>query len=432
MRPQRIHTVIIGGGQAGLAMSRCLTDRGIEHVVLERGRIGERWRSERWDSLRLLTPAWHTRLPGHVPGGTDPGAFLGKDQLVDLLCGYARSFAAPVIDDVMVTAVRPTDTPSGATARWGEAGLVVETTRGTWWADEVVVATGHCATVTVPPVAGDLPADVAQVPSTGYRNPALLPEGAVLVVGSGPSGQQIAAELADAGRRVILAVGRHVRLPRRYRDRDVIWWGDATGQYDQTVDDISDVAAARRAPSLALWGGGHLDLGELRARGVTLTGRLEGVADGVARFDGDSLANAVTAAEDRMDRYLDGIDRFAAREGLGDGAPAPRPVPADWHRAEVDQLDLRREGVGAVVWATGFRPDFSFVHAPVFDSAGEPLHRRGITAQRGLSFLGLRWQYRRKSSFIDGVGDDARYLAAVLDARRRGHVIGNAEPALVA
>jgi putative flavoprotein involved in K+ transport len=429
MPAQRIHTVIIGGGQAGLAMSRCLTDRGIEHVVLERGRIGERWRSQRWDSLRLLTPAWHTRLPGHPAGaasGADPDAFLAKDDFVDVLCGYARSFAAPVIGEVTVTSVRPI--PDGA----GTARMVVETTRGTWWADEVVVATGHCATTAIPPAATDVPAGVTQVPSTAYRNPGGLPEGTVLVVGSGPSGQQIAAELADAGRRVVLAVGRHVRLPRRYRDRDVIWWGDATGQYDQTVDDINDVAAARRAPSLAVWGGGHLDLGVLRARGVALTGRLDGIADGVARFDGDALAGVVTAAEDRMDRYLDGIDRFVARRGLGDDAPAARPVPADWHRAEVTELDLRRGDVGAVVWATGFRPDFPFVHAPVFDTSGEPLHRRGVTAHRGLSFLGLRWQYRRKSMFIDGVGDDARHLAEVLDARRRGRSSAPAEHSLVA
>jgi putative flavoprotein involved in K+ transport len=408
MTTQRIHTVIIGGGQAGLAMSRCLTDRGIEHVVLERGQIGERWRNERWDSLRLLTPAWHTRLPGHTYGGPDPDAFLHKDQLVDLLAGYARSFDAPVLGGVTVRSVSATT-----------AGLVVRTDQGRWSADEVVVATGHCATPVIPQVAAGLPRSVDQIPTTAYRNPGALAPGAVLVVGSGPSGQQIAAELADAGRRVVLAVGEHVRLPRRYRDRDLIWWGEATGQHDQTTDEVRDLAAARRAPSLTLWGGGHLDLGVLRNKGVALTGRLTGVGDGVASFDADGLGPTVATAEVRMHRYLDRIDRFAVREGIDDAGGAERPAAADWHTAAVSTLDLRRGGVGAVVWATGFRPDFSFVRLPVFDPSGEPVHHRGITPCPGLSFLGLRWQHRRKSSFIDGVGGDAEHVAAVIDARRR-------------
>jgi putative flavoprotein involved in K+ transport len=409
MATQRIHTVIIGGGQAGLAMSRCLTDRGIEHVVLERGQIGERWRNQRWDSLRLLTPAWHTRLPGHSYEGPDPDAFLHKDQFVDLLTGYARSFDAPVLGGVTVRSV---------TARG--TGLAVRTDQGTWWADEVVVATGHCATPTVPEVSSHIPRSVEQVPTTGYRNPVHLRPGAVLVVGAGPSGQQIAAELADAGRRVVLAVGDHVRLPRQYRDRDLIWWGEATGQYDHTTDEVRDLAAARRAPSLTLWGGGQLDLGVLRAKGVLLTGRMTGAIDGIATFDADGLRPTVSTAEVRMHRYLDRIDGFANRVQLDDGGEAERPAAADWHRADVSTLDLVRSGVGAVVWATGFRPDFSFVRLPVFGASGEPIHHRGVTPFPGLSFLGLRWQHRRKSSFIDGVGGDAEHLAEVIDGRRAG------------
>jgi len=399
-----VDTMVIGAGHAGLAVSRCLTDRGIEHVVLERGRLAERWRSARWDSFRLLTPNWLTRLPGRVYDGPDPDGFMGSAELVGQLEAYAAGFAAPVLDRTPVTDVRP------------EAdGYQVRTDTGGWRASNVVIATGYHSRALVPPFAAALPADIAQVTPAGYRSPERLPAGAVLVVGASASGVQIADELARAGREVIVAVGAHTRLPRRYRGRDMFWWLDRTGSLDRTRAEVPD-ARTDREPSLQLTGDDRaVDLAALRDRGVRLAGRFVDLHGGVARF-ADDLTDTVAAADIRMRRVLSTIDRYAG--GLS-GVPnedPPRPVTVP---RGPSRLDLGRAGIGAVVWATGSRPSYPWLAVPVLDTAGRLRHRRGVTEAPGLYAVGLRFQHRRRSTLIDGAGEDAAFLVDHIVTQRQ-------------
>jgi putative flavoprotein involved in K+ transport len=403
-----VGTVVIGAGQAGLAMSRCLSDRGLPHVVLERGAVANSWATQRWESFRLLSPNWQTRLPGHSYAGRDPDGFMTGAEVVDLLRGYARSFDAPVHTGVEVLRVRP------GRHRSGTAGWWVETDAGVLDADDVVVATGDLARPRVPAISAAVPPGVRQLHAGDYRRPDRLPAGAVLVVGAGPSGQQIARELAAAGRRVHLAVGRHKSLPRCYRGRDAYWWMDRTGMLARTVDSLPG-GKPGRTPNAVLAGGTRdLDVPALVAEGVTAHGRLRGVRGGVAEF-ADDLAATVEQARGNADRFRTAVDAFAAAHGLDvpeEPAPDDAPVPPGPCR-----LDLAEAGVTAVVWATGFSRDLSFVDAPILDPAGDPRHRRGVTDAPGLYLLGLRWQHRRSSSFLDGVGADAQFLAERIAAR---------------
>lgn len=409
---RRIETVIVGGGQAGLALSRCLADRGREHVVLERGRIAERWRSQRWSSLRLLTPNWMTRLPGHRYRGADPDGFLRRDEVVDLLEGYARSFAAPVVEETTVRSV----------ARHGADWRVV-TDGDTWRAANVAIATGHCDLPRVPPQAAGLAPTIAQVTPTTYRRPAELPPGGVLVVGASATGVQLADELRRAGRRVTLAVGHHHRLPRRYRGRDVMAWLDRLGILDRSIAEVSDPAAARRESSLQLVGrpgGESLDLAILAAAGVRLAGRLQGIDGTRVRFAPD-LRQVTAEADDRLAVLLGRIDRHIASHGLDERFPAQDP-PARLALGDdgPPELDLRREGIGTVLWATGFRREYPWLHADVLDARGEIVHRRGATPLPGLYVFGLQFLTRRRSSFLDGVGRDAEEIAE--------RIVGRADP----
>jgi len=396
--------VVVGGGQAGLAMSRCLADRGIEHVVLERGRVGERWRSERWDSLRLLTPRWQARLPGWRYRGPEPHGFMTRGEVVDYLEGYGRSFAAPVESGVAVTAVER-----------DAAGFRVTTSRGSWSAGAVVVATGHCDVPFVPRLASGLPRDVAQVVPTRYRRPDQLPDGGVLVVGASSTGVQLAAELQRSGRQVTLAAGKHVRLPRRYRGRDVMWWLDAAGFLDERADAVADLEAARRQPSLQLAGSDDhrpIDLGTLRALGVRIAGRAVRAEGGRVLF-ADDLAQSVAAAEGRLARVLGRIDAHVERLSAGD-APLAEPIAPIELPPAPTALDLRAEGIRTVVWATGYRRSYPWLRLPVLDASGEIRHAGGVTPEPGLYVLGLQFLRRRNSSFLDGVGADAAALAAHL------------------
>lgn len=402
--------IVIGAGQAGLAMSRCLQERGLHHLVLERGRIGQRWRHERWDSFTLLSPNWQTRLPGRCYAGDDPEGFMTGREVAAMLTEYAAESATPVWEGVTVEAVLP-----------GPFGWRVRTDHGELVAPAVVVATGDLDRPRVPDLAAGLPPHLAQCHTSGYRNPDGLPAGGVLVVGAGPSGQQIAAELARAGRTVHLAAGRHKNLPRRYRGRDTYAWMELMGTLDRRLDQLRDPDAARRSPNAVLTGGTRdLDLHRLVAEGVVAHGHLDAVADGVARFAPD-LADLVTDADANADRFRASVDRWISTHGIC--APAPDPCPvrdSGWAHEAATTLDLGSDGITSVVWATGFRRDFSWVHAPVIDTAGEPVHQRGVTDADGLVFLGLKWLHRRSSSFLDGVGSDAAYLADHLALRRSG------------
>lgn len=404
---RRTGTVIVGAGQAGLALSRHLTAAGHEHVLLDRRDVGDRWRSERWESLTLLTPNWLNQLPGSAPHA-DPDGFLTAGEFAAHLRGYARSFGAPVVAGAEVTAVER----HGGRFR-------VATERDEWHAPNVVLASG-CEHPALPSAAATLPPGVHALHSSEYRSPGDLPPGAVLVVGAGPSGQQIARELRRSGRHVVLAAGRHARGVRRYRGRDLFHWLHAVGRLHQTVEEMRDPEAARRSPSLPVsgaHGGEELDLGTLAREGVVVTGRLEGFARGRAGFAGDLPAN-VAWADVRLRRLLEGIDRHAAAGARPRGplaaaaaAPAERIAPVKLPPAPAS-LDLGAHGIGTVLWATGFHRRHPWLHVPATGPRGELRHRRGVTPVPGLYALGLRFQHRRSSHQIAGVGLDAEYLAA--------------------
>jgi putative flavoprotein involved in K+ transport len=406
----RTGTVVVGGGQAGLALSHWLTLAGQDHVVLERGDVGQRWR-DRWPSLRLLTPNRHNRLPGAGPLGPASG-FATRDDVVRHLSDYA------VRHDVPLATGTPVDR-----ARLGPAGFEVVTPDGTWVADNLVVATGHAAAPVVPALSGGLAAEVRQLHTSAYRGPASVGDGPVVVVGAGASGQQVAAELARAGREVAIAVGRHRRLPRRYRGADIWTWLGLVGDLDATVDDVPDVAAARRAPSAALsgrGGGEQLDLGVLAGLGVAVHGRLGSASGFRLGFDG-SLAASVRDADLAMAGTLARVDALLDRAGH---RPSVAHSP-DLHIADAGASRLLPPG-GTVVWATGFRPANPWLQVPAPVVGGALVQRRGVTEVPGLYVLGLRFQHRRRSHFLGGVGEDAHDVAAHIVARpsssaRRGH-----------
>src|SRR4051812_37259962 len=399
-------TTVIGAGQAGLSMSRLLSDAGNDHVVVERGRIGERWRSERWPSLNLLTPNWLNRLVGS-PVHADPDGFLSSGELVTYFERYAASFLAPVLENTTVFDVRRR-----------AHGFVVRTSGGTWDSRNVVIATGDAASPALPAIAASAPPGLHSMHTSRYRSPDALPDGAVLVVGAGPSGQQIAAELRRAGRDVVLSVGGHRRLPRRYRGRDIFGWLQLSGILDETLHDVPDARAARRARSLPLSGargGERIDLGVLSELGVVIAGHLTGLHSGRAHF-ADDLEATAASADAALRQLLMRIDAFAAQAGLDDQPPediAPVELPPT-----PDSVDLR--GFGAIVWATGYKRSYPWLRVPVFDAAGEIVQARGSTAVSGLFTLGMKFQWRRKSHYIGGVGDDAVELVERIVERGRG------------
>ncbi|NEE00588.1 NAD(P)-binding domain-containing protein [Phytoactinopolyspora halotolerans] len=408
-----IETVVIGAGQAGLATSRYLTGAGRDHVVLERGRVAESWLSARWDSLRLLTPNWMTRLPAWSYAGDEPDGFMTAAGLAGYLSRYADSFGAPVLENTPVTDV-------SAMAH----GFRVTTWRGSWFTRNVVLASGPSRVV--PELARRLQPEMHQLHTSGYRRPGRLPSGGVLVVGASASGAQIAAELCRSGRTVVLSVGSHTRLPRRYRGMDIMWWLEQSGLLSRTIDEMPDARAARAQPSLQLRGGApavDLDLATLHELGVRTAGRLVGV-DGDRVHFADDLASTVSAAESRLRRTLDTIDRFAESTGLDAELLPAEPVRAVDVAAGPSELDLRAAGISTVVWATGFRHRYPWLRVPVFDRDGQVVHRRGITAVPGLYVIGERFLHRRDSSFIDGVRHDARtiseHLGSSSQAGRRG------------
>jgi len=425
-----IDTVVVGAGHAGLAVSRLLTDAGREHVVLDRGRPGHRWRTERWDSLHLLTPSWMTRLPGWSYAGHDPDGYLSVGSFIGYLEAYAASFGAPVVDGATVHEVAAA--AGGNPARRYR----VVTSSGTWHARHVVLATGPHGTPYVPPgLTRADPARVDIVTSNTYRNPARLGTGGVLVVGASASGLQIADELNRSGRDVTIAVGRHTRMPRRHRGLDIFWWLENTGRLARTIDDVPDPVAARGETSLQLVGRGDplratedLDLGRLQARGVRLVGRVDAIEGTTARLR-DDLAGTVGAADAALDRLLDSLDRFVERIGLGGqlwDSPRPRPVVVG---PSPERLDLRAEGIDTVLVAAGYRPHHPWLRLPVAEADGTIRQRRGVTSAEGLYVVGQRFQHRRDSGYIDGARHDARAVVDHLLASSGSAATVRREPA---
>jgi putative flavoprotein involved in K+ transport len=409
---QPTEVVIIGGGQAGLSLSFCLTEQHCPHIVLEQGRIAESWRSKRWDSLRLVGPNRTLDLPGFPYAGDDPDGFMGKDEVANHLEAYARSFGAPVREGVRATAVAPD--PNGA-------GFLVRTDDGTYAAAGVVVASGALQRPFIPALAEDLPAHIAQVVPYAYRSPAALPPGAVLVVGSGQAGCQIAEELRRAGRMVYLSVGRSWWAPRRYRGQDLSLWLRAVGWFDRTVDSLPPGARTGLPnPQFTGSGGGRdLNVHTLAAEGVVLLGRPQAIRDGTITLAPDLAENLAVGDEQAMGT-LRAIDDHIREQAL-DVPAADRPdylrPAAELAEGTPAELDLDAADVRTVIWATGYRPDLGWVQLPVLDPQGYPVQRRGVTAVPGLYFLGLDWLHSAKSGLFAGIGEDAAYLAARIAER---------------
>jgi putative flavoprotein involved in K+ transport len=411
----RTPVVVIGAGHAGLAMSCCLTERLIEHVVLERSEVANSWRTERWDSLRLLTPNWQSRLPSYRYTGEEPDGYRTMPETVAFLQHYARAIGAPVRVNTEVKSLHRSD-----------EGYTVLASQGEWRSRVVVLATGACNLARVPVLVDAVPSGVATLTPLQYRNPQQLSEGGVLVVGASATGVQIAEDICRSGRRVTLAVGEHIRMPRRYRGRDIQWWMDSAAILDQRYDEIDDLERARNVPSLQLAGYADyraVDLNALRALGVNLVGRLAGIRDGRAQFSG-SLANKAALSDLKMNRLLDALDEWAIASGIDADVGRPERFPPT--RIEPSprlSLDLRHGEFRTIIWATGYRPDYSWLHVPVLDSKGRIRHDGGVVDSPGLYVLGLQFLRRRKSALIDGAGDDARdlaaYIARFLDGQQR-------------
>ncbi len=402
----RTTTVIIGAGHAGLAMSRCLAERSIDHVLLERGEVANTWRTERWDSLTLLTPNWQSRLPGYGYEGGDPDGYRAMPETIAFIERYADVISAPVQTHTEVTSVRP-----------GNGGYAVATNQGDWHCRTVVLASGACNIPHIPAVAEAVPATINMITPVQYRNPGELDEGGVLVVGAAATGIQIADEIHRSGRPVTLAVGEHIRAPRVYRGRDIEWWMDAAGVLNERYDEVDDINRARSVPSLQLTGSPErrmLDLNALTAIGVKLIGRLAGINDGKAQFSG-SLRNLCAMSDLKMNRLLNTIDEWARDNGLDDAVDPPhRFEPTEVESSPPLGMDLADGKIRTILWATGFRPDYSYLDLPVLDRKGRLRHDGGVVEAPGMYLMGIQFLRRRKSALIDGAGDDARDLSAHL------------------
>ncbi len=412
---RNITTVIIGAGHAGLAMSHRLSARSIDHVLLERGEVANSWKTQRWDSLRLLTPNWQSRLPGFRYEGADPDGFMTMAEVISFIGRYAEVVGAPVQTGTTVTQVRPASN-----------GYVVVTSEGCWSAPTVVVASGACNVAHLPPFAADVPAGIDTLTPATYRNPDQLADGGVLIVGASATGIQLADEIHRSGRQVTLAVGGHVRAPRVYRGRDIQRWMDDTGMMDERYDEVDDIVRLRRLPSLQIVGTPTrttLDLNALTSIGVRLVGRFAGISDGRAQFSG-SLRNMCALADLKLGRLLDTIDEWATERGLdGELEPAWRPAPTIVEDSPPLGMDLTRGGIRTILWATGFRPDYSWLDVPVLDRKGLIRHDGGVVVDApGMYLLGMPFLRRRKSTFIDGAGDDAEDLSVHLASYLDGHV----------
>ncbi len=401
--------MVIGAGQSGLAMSRCLTERSIDHVVIERAEVANSWRHGRWDSLRLLTPNWMSRLPGHEYEGPDRDGYMTMPEIVDYLAGYAKAVDAPVQYHSEVTSVRAAPGASD-----GEQ-YFVTTTNGEWHTRTLVLASGPYNRPEVPPLAAKLPPSVSSISPADYRNPDQLSDGGVLVVGAAATGIQLADEIHRSGRPVTLAVGGHVRTPRVYRGKDILWWLDAAGVLDERYDEVDDIVRARHVPSFQLVGSPTrttVDLNTLQGIGVRLVGKFAGISDdGKAQFSG-SLPNQCALADLKLGRLLATIDDWATTRdvGLGSAEPPERFEPTRLPSHPPLMLSLRSGEIKTVLWATGYRSDYPWLHIPILDPKSNVRHDGGVTAAPGVYLIGGPFLRRRKSTLIHGAGDDARDL----------------------
>jgi putative flavoprotein involved in K+ transport len=401
---QRATSVVIGAGQSGLAMSRYLRERSVDHALLERGEVANSWRTERWDSLRLLTPNWLNRLPGYGYRGDDPDGYMTMPETVDFIATYADEIDAPIQPHTEVTSLEKLDDD-----------FRILTTNGEWHAKTVVLASGPYNRPDIPPFAGIIPPTVACLAAADYRNPEQLDEGGVLVVGAASTGVQLADEIQRSGRQVTLAVGGHVRMPRVYRGMDILWWLDAAGILDEGHDEVDDIVRARHVSSFQLVGSPGrvtVDLNSLQQIGVRLVGRLAGVTtEGIAQFSG-SLPNQCALADLKLCRLLDTLDNWAIERGVdAEADPAERFPPTKVPPDPPLLLSLRSGDIKTIVWATGYRPEYPWLHISVLDARGGVRHVGGVTSVPGLYVMGTTFLRRRKSTLIVGAGDDARDLS---------------------
>lgn len=401
---RKIDVVIVGAGHAGLAMSYCLNERGVDHVVLERADIANSWRTERWNSLRLLTPNWQARLPGMVYEGDDPDGFLTVPQVTHFIESYADRISAPVEQRSNVLAIKGHG-----------SGYFIETSKGNWQARGVVLASGACNKSNVPvALTQSLPDTTDIVHAIDYRNPDQLADGDVLIVGAAATGTQLALEVQLSGRPVTLAVGEHVRLPRRYRERDIFYWMEAIGLLDEDYKEVDDIKRARNVSSPQLIGSpehANLGLNELTRIGVKLVGRYVGLRRGMAQFSG-SLRNHCALADLKMNRLLKRIDEWISEEGIdSDVSASHRFDPTRVEASPQLNVDVAKGDIRTILWATGFYPDYDWLHVPVFDRRGRIRHDGGVVDAPGMYLLGVNFLRRRKSSFIHGAHDDANDLS---------------------
>lgn len=402
---REVAVAIVGGGQAGLALSRLLGERGVEHVVFERESMVHEWRDRRWDSFTLVTPNFQCRLPGYAYDLGDPDGFMGRDEVYTWLRGYAATFDPPIREGVAVTRLGP----------HALGGFLVTTSEGDWRADAVVIATGGYHEPVIPGFAARIPDRVDQLHSSAYRSPEALRDGAVLVVGSGQSGAQIAEDLHLAGRRVHLALGDAPRCARFYRGRDCIAWLEEMGVYDIPVGDQAGGPAKRESANHYMTGrdgGRDIDLRRFASEGMRLWGRATGLVEGIMGFT-PTVERSLDRADAVMESIKDDIDRYIDRVGV-DAPTEPRYAPVWRPEREVTELDLEAEGITSVVWSIGYRSDYRWIDLGVFDGRGHPTHDRGVTSAPGLYFLGLPWLHTWGSGRFAGIARDAEHLVGVL------------------
>ena len=405
-RIEKHNVVIIGAGSAGLSTSYFLAKLGLEHVIIERGIVGNTWETERWDGFYLVNPNWAIRLPGFHYVGTNPEGYLSKQETVQYLSDYAKSFCAPVRTGISVNSLERVD-----------SGYLLSLARGEQiLANCVVVATGAFGAPSIPEFAGGISSEITQIHSAHYKNPESLRDGAVLVVGSGQSGAQIAEELHEAGRKVYLSVSKAGRRPRRYRGRDSSWWNFTMGNFDKTVDNVESVEKSRYGASAHTSGakGGHdIYLRQLSKQGVELLGPVIGASKEYLAL-ATTLTEILKAVDDHPVKWKANVDTYIEANGIQappDDSIEP-PHIQSWPTTETpEKIELRESGIETIIWSTGFKYDFDWIKLPITDERNYPNQRRGVTEYPGLYFIGLQWMYGSKSAQFIGVGEDAEYIA---------------------